>query len=181
MNQQWDVFVIGAGVAGLAAAGAAAAAGLSCACIDRIGPGGTAMNLSRLHDYPDAPEMGGGDLIAQLMDTALEAGAEMLFGEVQLVTGGAPWTVQTDDGAHTARAVIVATGLSVGTLGVPDEERFEGRGLSHCAACDGPMFAGQNVSVVGNDRWTEQEALELTEVAGHVTLIGGGSGGRAED
>lgn len=179
MRRDWDVVVIGAGPAGLTAAHAAASEGLSCACIDRLGPGGTLMNLSRIHDHPgEGPattsEQTGADIVAGLLDEAMGAAVEMVFGEVQAVSrqsSGNGWLVRTDEEEHGARAVILATGLSAGSLGVPDEESYAGRGLSHCAACDGPMFAGQNVVVTGNDPWTWQEALELAEVAGHVTVV----------
>ena len=177
MNKIWDVLVIGAGPAGLGAATAAAGEGVSCACIDRLGPGGALMNLGHVQDYPDAApdaasDATGADLAAGLTDAATAAGVELLFGEVQRLEGGPPWSVVADGETHRARAVVLATGLSAGTLGVPDEESFEGRGLSHCAACDGLLFSGQNVVVTGNDRWTTAEALELAGMAAAVTLVG---------
>ena len=173
MRREWDVVVIGAGVAGLTAAQTVTSQGLSCACIDRLGPGGALMNLGRIHDWPDAePGATGADVIAALSDKAMEAGAEMVFGEVRRLSGGPPWIVATDDEEHEAKLVILATGLSAGSLGIANEEEFEGRGLSHCATCDGPMFAGQNVVVTGDDRWTAHEALELADTAAQVTLVG---------
>ena len=173
MRRQWDVVVIGAGVAGLSAAEAAAQRGASCACVDRLGPGGTAMNLGHVQGYPDAANdhISGADFIAQLLDGATEAGVELVFGEVQGLAGGPPWVVTTDEEEHEARAVIVATGLSAGSLGVANEADYEGRGLSHCAASDGPLFAGQDVVVTGNYRWTVQEAEELAAMVASVTLV----------
>lgn len=172
MAKCWDVVVIGAGAAGLTAAQVVGAAGRSCLCIDRLGPGGELINLGRLHDCPDLrPGITGADLVAELMDAATDAGVELAVGEVRALRRAEHWTVATDDETHEARAVILATGLTQGTLGVPGEERFEGVGLSHCAACDGPLCAGENVVVAGADKWALQDAIDLAEMAAHVTLV----------
>ena len=89
------------------------------------------------------------------------------------LTGSGPWTVETADGEqHTGRAVVIATGLSKGTLGLPEEGEYDGRGLSHCASCDGPLYAGRPVVVAGTEGWAPREAAELQVVAGDVTVIG---------
>jgi thioredoxin reductase (NADPH) len=170
MRRSWDVVVIGAGVAGMSAARAVAEQGLRCACIDRLGPGGVLINLGLVHGLQE--ETTGPDLVAALLDAAMAAGAELVIGEVSAISGGPPWLVRTEEDEHEARAVIIATGLSPGTLGLPNEQEFEGRGLSHCAACDGPLYVGKPVVVSGSDKWALQEALELAAVASEVTVIG---------
>jgi thioredoxin reductase (NADPH) len=67
---------------------------------------------------------------------------------------------------------VIATGLSKGTLGLPEEGEYDGRGLSHCASCDGPLYAGRPVVVAGTEGWAPREAAELQVVAGEVTVIG---------
>ncbi|MBN9561491.1 MAG: FAD-dependent oxidoreductase [Alphaproteobacteria bacterium] len=172
MPECWDVVVIGAGPAGLTAAQVAGASGLSCLCIDRLGPGGELINLGLLHDCPDLPpDTTGADLVTRLMDAATAAGVELAFGEVRELQRGEPRRIVTDDETYQARTVIVATGLTPGRLGVPEEERFDGVGLSHCASCDGPLYKGENVVVAGAGEWAAQEALDLAALAGHVTLI----------
>ena len=169
---QWDVVVIGAGPAGLAAATAVAEQGLSCLVIDRMGCGGELMNLGPLHDCPDRAEgTAGPDLAATMMEAAMTAGAELGSGEVAALAGGTPWVVTTDEETHEARAVILATGLAPGRIGVEGEEGYEGQGLSHCAACDGPLYRNQPVMVVGSDRWARQEALDLAATCSAVTLV----------
>lgn len=172
--REWDVVVIGAGPAGLSAARGVAQRGLSCLCLDRLGPGGALMNLGALHHCPELPAgTTGPELAAQLAEAATEAGAELGFGEVRAIRreGGA-WIVATDEEEHVARrALILASGLAPGRLGVPGEEAFEGMGLSHCAACDGPLYRGQPVVVAGSDEWACQEALELAGTAAQVTLV----------
>jgi thioredoxin reductase (NADPH) len=111
-------------------------------------------------------------MAARLTDEAVVAGAEIGFGEVVCITGNGPWTIETAEGEkHTARAVVVATGLSKGKLGLANEGEYEGRGISHCAACDGPLFAGLPVIVAGATGWAALEARELLSIASGVTVI----------
>jgi thioredoxin reductase (NADPH) len=171
-----DVIVIGAGPAGLAAATTAATAGLRTLCIDKLAPGGALINLTHLHHVEGETD---GTLIAsQMTEAATEAGVELGFGEVVKIAAGPAWTVETAEGeAHTARAVVVATGLSKGTLGLADEADYEGRGLSHCATCDGPLYDGKPVVVAGLAGWAAQEALELKGFTPNVTVVAGSAAG----
>ncbi|HJQ60697.1 MAG TPA: NAD(P)/FAD-dependent oxidoreductase [Vineibacter sp.] len=176
MPKVWDVAVIGAGPAGLSAAAEAAREGLSCVCIDRMGPGGLLINHGALHDAASlGADITGPDLVARLLDAAVEAGVELSIGEVRALRRDSNWIIETDDDAQRARAVVIATGLSAGTLDVAGEAAFEGRGLSHCAACDGPLYVGQPVAVVGGDEWAVQEALDLAAVAAWVTWVDDGA------
>ena len=166
----WDVVVIGGGAAGLCAAAAAARTGMSCLLIDRMGGGGELMNLGALHDL-NVPSTGP-DLAARLLEDATAAGAGLEIGEAAgLAREAAGWRVSTYDGLRDARAVILAIGLAPGTLGLDDEDAYQGRGLSHCAACDGPLFRGRPVVVAGADRWAVEEARELAAVASKVALV----------
>lgn len=170
-SSSFDVIVVGAGPAGLTAATGAARAGLKALCLDKLAPGGALINLAELHEvegHADGPQ-----IASQLTDEATEAGVELGFGEVVKLIGSGPWTVETADGErHTGRAVVIATGLSKGTLGLPEEGDYDGRGLSHCASCDGPLYAGRPVVVAGTEGWAPREAAELQVVAGDVTVIG---------
>ncbi len=166
----WDVVVIGGGAAGLSAAATTASAGLSCLLLDRMGGGGELMNLGPLHDLDIATT--GPELAADLLNAAITAGAELGIADVTgLGADKSGWRIATDDETHHARAVILATGLAPGTLGIGNEQDFEGQGLSHCAACDGPLYQGQPVLVAGADRWAIAEARELVAIAGEVTLV----------
>jgi thioredoxin reductase (NADPH) len=167
MAREWDVVVVGAGVAGLAAAKAAAEAGASVIVIDRMGPGGVLMNLPELHGVAGSPA--GMDYASTLLDQAMALGAELAIAEVIGLEPG--FTITTDDEPHAAKAVVLAVGLGNGRLGIEGEEAYEGQGLSHCAACDGPLYANQRVVVTGHDRWAVQDALDLAVTAEHVTLV----------
>jgi thioredoxin reductase (NADPH) len=122
------------------------------------------------------PEKNGADYAAELMDAATAAGVELVFGEVQALEAGTPHQVRTDDEAHAAPVVVIASGLAPGTLGLANEAEYEGRGLSHCAHCDGPMFVGQPVIVAGHDKWALAEADELRHLGAEVTVLGPDAG-----
>jgi thioredoxin reductase (NADPH) len=166
----YDVIVIGAGPAGLTAATEAARAGLRAYCVDKLAPGGALINLGDLHDIDEM--FTGPDMASRMTDDATVAGVDIGFGEVTALTGPGPWTVETAEGdKHTARTVVLATGLSKGRLGVPNEDDYEGRGISHCAHCDAPLFAGLPVIVAGAGGWTDYETKELVGVASEITVV----------
>jgi thioredoxin reductase (NADPH) len=171
-DTHWDIAVVGAGIAGLSAARVAASHGLRVIAYDRMAPGGQLVNLTALHDYPEPGQVSGSaELMAQLVAEAEAAGVTMSFAEVTRVHTGVPPRLETSDGEVTAGAVVVATGLSAGRLGLPGEEALVGRGISTCAGCDGPLFRGRDVAVVGDDEWTAEEALELAGLASSVTVL----------
>jgi thioredoxin reductase (NADPH) len=168
----WDVAVVGAGIAGLTAARTAACHGLRTVAFERLGPGGQLINLGGLAHYPGLPAgTTGPDVAATLLTSAMEAGVEISYAEVEALTPGPPVSLKTADGACTAGAVVVATGAEAGHLDVPGVEAWAGRGLSECAGCDGPLFAGRRVAVAGDDEWAAHEALELAGLAAHVTVL----------
>ena len=166
----YDVIVIGAGPAGLVTATEVARTGLKTLCIDKLAPGGQLINLTELHEFEEPWD--GPNMAARLTDEATVAGAEMGFGDVTRISGGDHWTIETADGeSQSARLLVIATGLNKGKLGLPNEADFEGRGISHCASCDGPLFAGLPVVVAGASGWAGIEARELAGVAGGVTVV----------
>ena len=171
-RKPWDVVVIGAGPAGLSAAQVAGAHGLTCLCVDRLGPGGELINIPSLHECPGPlPETTGAGLAATLADAATAVGVELALGEVRELRREEHWLVAAEDKIYAGQAVILATGLVPGTLGIPGEKGFEGLGVSHCAACDGPLYRCKDVVVVGDNRWAQQDAIDLAGIAGHVTFI----------
>jgi thioredoxin reductase (NADPH) len=170
-SPSFDVIVIGAGPAGLTAATEAARAGLKALCLDKLAPGGEIINLGELHDFEEL--FTGTHMASVLTDDAVVAGVEIGFGEVASVAGTGPFEVTTTDGEkRVARSLVIATGMNKGKLGVAGEEEFEGRGLSHCANCDGPLYAGQSVMVAGAAGWAPTEASALVGIAGDITLLG---------
>jgi thioredoxin reductase (NADPH) len=177
----WDVAVVGAGIAGLTAARVAAEHGRRVTAIDQLAPGGQLINIGEVTGYPGLPgKTTGPDLAGALLNAAMDAGVDVGYGEVTGLTAGPPasistaapaTTLDTTDGPVTARAVVIATGLTPGRVDVPGAEQWLGRGLSECASCDGPLFAGQRVAVLGDDEWAAAEAVELAGFAAQVTVL----------
>jgi thioredoxin reductase (NADPH) len=171
-QRMFDVVVIGAGPAGLEAAAVVAEAGFACVVVDKMGPGGELMNLGALIGVPDL-ESGatGPDLLGTMVDRAMSAGAEIAIDEISEVTCDHALLAVGGDGSYSGKAVVVATGFTPGTTELADEARYEGMGLSHCAHCDAPLYAGKPVAVAGCDAWAVEEAIELAGHASKVTLI----------
>lgn len=173
----YDVIIIGSGLAGLTAGLFAARHGLSTLILEANIPGGHLISIDKIEDFPGFPEgIAGYDLCPNVQRQAAEHGAEFQRAEV---IGLAPqdrlWTVITADSRHRAKAVIVATGSSLKELGVPGETKLLGRGVSHCASCDGPLYNGRTVGVLGGGDSALQEALALTNYAERVLVFHEGS------
>ena len=171
--RELDLVVIGAGVAGLTAATHAARAGLAVVVIERMGVGGQIAAAERIENFPGFPQgISGAELGPLLHEQAEAAGAEFVLDTVDGIAVEGDWrVVNAESEPLKARAVIVAAGSRLRSLGVPGEEVFLGRGVSHCASCDGHFFAGQDVCVIGGGDSALDEALVLTEHAARVTIV----------
>jgi thioredoxin reductase (NADPH) len=180
--QDFDIVIIGAGVAGLTAAMTAARHGLNVAVVDRLGVGGQISNAERIENFPGHPQgVGGHELGPLLHEQAEAAGATFLLDAVEgLALDGEQRIVRCAGETLRARAVIVAAGSSLRTLGIPGEERLLGHGVSHCASCDGPFFKGQDVGVVGGGDAAIDEAFVLASHASKVTVFHRGPGLKAQ-
>jgi len=169
----YDVVIVGSGLAGLTAGLFTARHGLSTLVLESNIPGGHLINIEKIEDFPGFPEgIAGYDLCPTVQRQAANQGAEFERSEVErLEADGSFWRVVTSDDGHRAKAVIVATGSSLKNLGVPGEEKLMGRGVSHCASCDGPLYNGQTVGVVGGGDSALQEALTLANYAERVLIF----------
>lgn len=180
MTQQfggsYDIVVIGSGIAGLCAATTAAREGMQTLALTGGFLGGQLLNIAKIDGYPGYPEGVPGFILCPASEEqASEAGAEFAAVPVTGI-GQTPggWNISTAEGACTARAVIIATGASLKTLGLDGEERLFGKGVSHCASCDAPLLRGRPVAVAGGGDSALQEALTLAPVAAKVTIIASG-------
>ncbi|MBV9282604.1 MAG: thioredoxin-disulfide reductase [Chloroflexi bacterium] len=173
-NTIWDVVIIGAGPAGLAAALYAARAMRSTLVLEKEMPGGQIATTSEVEDYPGIIMTTGPELSMLMMEHAEKFGAVVSIGdEVTEVDFSGPIKVlrTAEDKEIKGRAVIIATGAAARKLGVPGELELGGRGVSYCAVCDGPFFRDQTVAVVGGGDAAFDEALYLTKYASRVTII----------
>ncbi|HZR98435.1 MAG TPA: FAD-dependent oxidoreductase [Chloroflexota bacterium] len=175
---RYEIVIVGAGLAGLTAGLFAARQGRSTLVLEAQVPGGHLVNIHKIEDFPGFPEgVAGYELCPLVQEQAASQGAEFALATVERVEpADEPWRVLTSDGTYQARAVIVASGSRPRPLGVPGEERLTGRGVSHCASCDGPFFRGGTVGVVGGGDSALQEALALTEYAARVIILHRGAG-----
>ena len=162
--------MLGAGLAGLTASLFAARSGRSTVVVTGNELGGELLNVAAIEDFPGFVDgVSGYELCPMVQEQAQRAGAGFETAAASSIErAGDGWLVRTTTGELTARAVLVCTGERFKTLGVPGEEELAGRGVSHCATCDGPMVRGRSVAVVGGGDSGLQEALEL---ARHVSTV----------
>ncbi len=169
----YDVAIIGSGPAGYTAAIYAARANLRTVVLQGDNFGGQLMITSEVENYPGFEEgIQGPEMMEKFEAQARRFGAEMVSSDVVRVSfAHRPFTLFTEESAYRARTVIVATGASALWLGLPNEERLQGRGVSGCATCDGPFFRNKELAVVGGGDTAMEEAIFLTKYASHVYLI----------
>ncbi len=168
-----DLVIIGAGAAGLTAAATAACEGITVLVIEHLAPGGQVATVDKIRNFPGFPDgVGGYELGPLLQQQAEEAGAQFLLDSVERISrddGG--FLIGCAEKEVHAGAVIFAAGSRRRTLDVPGEAELEGRGVSHCASCDGHFFRGKAVIVAGGGDSAFDEAEVLAEQAERVTIV----------
>lgn len=169
----YDVLVIGAGPAGMTAAIYAARAGYKTAIAEVGVPGGQAATTEIIENYPGFPNgVAGPDLMYKFFEQTQTFGVEMLYGYVEGIdTADETKKVKIGDNVYESKTVIIASGAKPKTLGVANEDRLRGRGVSYCATCDGFFFKDKEVMVVGGGDTAVEEAMYLTKMCSKVTLI----------
>ena len=170
-----DVIIIGSGPAGYTAAIYAARANLKPVIFEgALESGGALMNTTEVENYPGFPEgIDGPELMANMRAQAERFGAELISDDVTAVdlAGEIKIVKDSDDVEHRAKAVILAMGSGYRRLGLPDEDRLSGRGVSWCATCDGAFFRDKPIAVVGGGDSALEEATFLSRFGSSVVVI----------
>ena len=176
-HPEYDVVIAGGGVAGLTAGLTSARAGRKTRVLTGPALGGQLVSIEQIDGYPGFPDgVPGYDLGPIIQEQAAAAGAEFVAAEaIGLHADEERWRVTTGEGEAWARAVVIATGTTLKTLGIPGEERLRGKGVSHCASCDAPLLRGRIVGVVGGGDSALQEALTLAQHVSRVIILHRGS------
>ena len=167
------LIIIGSGPAGYSAAVYAARANRSPLLITGVEQGGQLMTTTEVDNWPgDVHGLQGPELMERMRRHAERFSTQIVNDHVQSVDLSArPFRIKGDTHHYTCDALIIATGAAAKYMGLPSEEKFRGRGVSACATCDGFFFRGQKVAVVGGGNTAVEEALYLSHIAQHVTLV----------
>ena len=167
------VLIVGSGPAGYSAAVYAARANLNPVMVSGFEQGGQLMTTTDVDNWVgDHDGLQGPDLMERMKEHALRFNTEIINDHITSVDfSKRPFKLQGGDTTYTADAVIISTGATAQYLGLDSEEAFKGKGVSACATCDGFFYRGQKVAVIGGGNTAVEEALYLSNIAEHVTII----------
>jgi len=173
MSRHSRLLILGSGPAGYTAAVYAARANLKPVVITGLAPGGQLMTTTDVDNWPaDVKGVQGPELMERFQKHAERFETEVVFDHIHTASlQERPLRLQGDAGEYTCDALIIATGASARYLGLESERKFMGKGVSACATCDGFFYKGQDVAVVGGGNTAVEEALYLSNITRHVTVI----------
>ena len=173
ITQHCRLLILGSGPAGYTAAVYAARANLEPVLITGLAQGGQLMTTTEVDNWPaDAMGVQGPELMERFLKHAERFKTRILFDHIHTAQlTGKPLTLIGDNGTYTCDALVIATGASAMYLGLASEQDFMGRGVSGCATCDGFFYKNQEVAVIGGGNTAVEEALYLSNIASHVTVV----------
>ena len=172
MEPEYDVVILGAGAAGLAASLYTSRAMMKTVMLESLGVGGQLLITDEIENYPGFPEGVKGQELSQMMETT-RFGTIIEYTEIEGVDDldKPVKVVHTDSKDYTTKSIIIATGGSHNKLGTVGEDEYSGKGVSYCAVCDGNFFRGQDVVVVGGGDAALDESNYLSGIVNSVTII----------
>ena len=170
--KSWELIIIGAGAAGLAAGIYGVRSGLKTLILEEKMAGGTAADAPLIENYPGFQSINGRELAQKMVTHCRSVGLEIheLEKVVSLDLKGEKKIVETDKATYETKTVVIASGTRYRELGIPGEKEFRGRGVSYCGVCDGPLFKNKRVLVVGGGNSAAITALYIAELASEVKL-----------
>ena len=167
-----DAIIIGAGPAGLTSALYLLRSGKSVLLLEKEGIGGQIATSPRLENYPAIKTISGMEWADRAFDQVSELGVNFDFGEAKSIKKLQEGGFEVDYGSLAqAKTVIIAAGCHHKKLGIPNEDKLVGHGISYCATCDGPFYKGQDVLIIGDGNSAVQYAIELSNICNKVTVI----------
>ncbi len=169
-----DIIIIGAGTAGLTAAIYAKRAGMEAVVFESDSYGGQIINTPEIENYPGIKNVSGFEFATSLYEQAVSLGARVEFDRIISIEGSVEsgFTVKGEYGTtETGKCIIIAAGARNRHMGIAGEEKFEGRGISYCATCDGSFFKGKTTAVVGGGNTALEDAVYLSDLCEKVYII----------
>lgn len=168
----YDTIIIGAGPAGLTAAIYLKRANKNVLVLEKETFGGQITHSPKVENYPGFTSISGVEFADKLVEQAMAQGADIDLDEARGITkDGDVFTVKCDRSDYTAKSVIIATGSKHRTLGLENEEKFTGEGISYCAVCDGAFYKDTDIAVIGGGNSALQEAILLSKTSKSVTVV----------
>jgi len=170
--ESWDLIIIGGGAAGLAAGIYGARSGLKTIVLDEKLAGGTMADAPLIENYPGFQSINGMELAQKMVAHCRKAGASIREFEkvLEMNLKSDKKIIKTNKTTYEAKAVIIASGSHYRELGVPGEKEFRGKGVSYCGICDGPLFKGKRVLIIGGGNSAVITALYLAEIASEIKI-----------
>jgi thioredoxin reductase (NADPH) len=171
--EQYDIVIVGGGMAGLSAALYGGWLGRKVFLAEKQMFGGQVVNADQIENYPGFPDgVLGADLVSQARMQAMKFGAKMAYCEITAIRKQANgFLLESSEDPCEAKTVIYAAGGRMRALGIPGESEFEGKGVSYCATCDGAFFAEKTVAVIGGGDSALDEALYLANICSQVSIV----------
>lgn len=168
----YDLIIVGLGAAGISAAIYAKRSNLKVLCLEKGMPGGIINYIDKIDNYPALPNISGADLSYKLYEHLMSLDIEYKLETVLNVSKEQDiFEIKTKEATYKAKKVIIASGRKARKLGLANEEKFLGRGISYCAVCDGAFFKNQTIAVVGSGRSAVQETLYLSNFAYKIYML----------